>query len=444
MSEPKAPAQKDRVAGTWYLVRGGKTQQWDGKRLVCKHNILPSACRECGGGIFCEHGKRRTLCVSCKGGALCQHNRPKAFCALCKGSSFCLHGRLKYKCKECGGSAWCQHKRIKSSCKKCTPSFYCQHNRSKTQCTICAIGGSVCSHGKRKSHCLICDIAAHPEHWCTVCKSANVRNSRFKPVCGMCYRELHPDEPITRKYRFKENYLHQELLKVLQNQRVSYNQTVPGGATRRRPDWLIDRGTHVIIIECDEKQHSHVDTASDDERTMQLFQDAGSRPTVFLRFNPDGYTDRRGAKVKGCFEFTGDLLTDFNVNQEEFDKRFNELVEMIQYFTENIPDKNITIEYLFYDATGEEEDESDTEEVDEQSNELSDDENANDTPESKQHSEIQSELRVNSQQKRKLDNSSSESDSTQTTVSKKSRNSGKSNSILNYFAAADSSSNESS
>jgi len=56
-----------------------------------------------------------------------------------------------------------------------------------------------------------------------------------------------------------------------------------GGCSKMRPDVFIDKFTHVVIIECDENQHK--DTSCENKRTMELFQDFGNRPIVFIRFN---------------------------------------------------------------------------------------------------------------------------------------------------------------
>ena len=78
---------------------------------------------------------------------------------------------------------------------------------------------------------------------------------------------------------------------------VTYDKQVQGGCSRKRPDVLMDFLTHSIIIEVDETQHSSEEyCACENKRMMQIFQDLGSRPVVFIRFNPDKYTDRDGNK----------------------------------------------------------------------------------------------------------------------------------------------------
>jgi hypothetical protein len=47
-------------------------------------------------------------------------------------------------------------------------------------------------------------------------------------------------------------------------------------------------------IEIDENQHVAYDCSCENKRIMELSQDVGHRPIVFIRFNPDGYKDHKG------------------------------------------------------------------------------------------------------------------------------------------------------
>jgi hypothetical protein len=77
---------------------------------------------------------------------------------------------------------------------------------------------------------------------------------------------------------------------------------------------------------------------------MEIFQDCGNRPIVFLRFNPDSYEENY-IKYKGCFRPTSNGLS---VDEKEFDKRVKKLIERIDYHMKNIPIKEVTVEHFFY------------------------------------------------------------------------------------------------
>jgi hypothetical protein len=61
---------------------------------------------------------------------------------------------------------------------------------------------------------------------------------------------------------------------------------VPDGCSKRRPDILIDAGTHFIVVEVDELQHATYANRCEVGRMLQIAQDCGL-PTVFVRWNPD-------------------------------------------------------------------------------------------------------------------------------------------------------------
>ena len=65
------------------------------------------------------------------------------------------------------------------------------------------------------------------------------------------------------------------------------DKTINDGCSKRRPDLLLDFGYQIVIIEIDENQHNNYDCSCENKRIMELSQDLGHRPIVFIRFNPD-------------------------------------------------------------------------------------------------------------------------------------------------------------
>jgi hypothetical protein len=123
-----------------------------------------------------------------------------------------------------------------------------------------------------------------------------------------------------------------------------FDKRVEDGCSLRRPDVRIDFGTHTIDIECDENQHKWYNCET--KRMMEIFQDCGNRPIVFLRFNPDSYEDEEGERHSGCFTATP---TGLRV-EDEFQIRMEELCKRIEYYRHRIPEKEVTVEQFFYDA----------------------------------------------------------------------------------------------
>ena len=103
------------------------------------------------------------------------------------------------------------------------------------------------------------------------------------------------------------------------------------------------------MVECDEQQHRGY--SCETKRTMQLFQDCGYRPAVYIRFNPDSYLDTNGTRVHGCFH------EDRHVNGEtiltplpEWEKRVKELCSVFSSFITSPPHKEVTEVKLFYNT----------------------------------------------------------------------------------------------
>lgn len=127
------------------------------------------------------------------------------------------------------------------------------------------------------------------------------------------------------------------------------DKKIEDGCSRKRPDLLADFGTHIIIIEIDENKHSTYDCSCENKRLMMISQDVNHRPIIFIRFNPDGYVDKDGKKIKTCWkEGVKGIMVIKNDKKEEWNNRLNMLHEQIKYWVENPSNKMIEIIELFY------------------------------------------------------------------------------------------------
>jgi len=313
----RLPVRKiDREKGEKYWSKH-EIVIWGGKVLHCKHDKRKSQCKECGGISICEHNRQRSQCKECDGVSICEHNRQRS------------------KCKECGGVSICEHKRERSQCKECGGASICEHDRRRSKCKECG-GVSICIHKKHKSTCLEC--FSHPQNFCSICESVYTKNSPYRPLCYRCYCYTNPDGNIPRRYKMKENYVHDYLISKLSQYKIIHDKSVSGGCSRKQPDWLIDMFTHSVIIENDEDQHKNY--SCENKRMMELFTDLGSRPLVMIRFNCDKYHSR-----PSCFEFDKKNVI---IPTSEWESRRDVLIKSIIYNCENIPTKEISIDYLFY------------------------------------------------------------------------------------------------
>jgi len=315
-----------------------------GGSAFCKHDIRKSHCRECGGSAFCKHDKLKSRCKECGGSAFCEHNKFKSQCRECGGSAFCEHNKFKSQCKECGGSQICEHNKRKSECKECGGSRICKHNKRKSECKECR-GSQICKHDKYKSHCKECGGSA-------LCKSAHcptVGIPKYNGFCMPCCLSVHPEIEVSRNYKTKENDVVARIKQSFPSFTWVADKKVTDGCSRRRPDLLVDMGSHVVIVEVDENKHTDYDTTCEHKRLMELSQDVHHRPIIFIRFNPDAYTDQDGKTVKSCWKMNKlGVMQVPKSQQKEWDKRIDTLKKQIQFCIDTPSEKTIDIIELFY------------------------------------------------------------------------------------------------
>lgn len=305
---------------------------------ICPHEKLRSRCMDCNGSEICEHQRRRQICIECNGSQVCPHQLRKSRCAECNGTEICIHKNNKYICIECHGKNVCEHNKLQNQCTQCKGSLICEHGTRKSICKDCG-GAYVCEHEKQRNQCIICT----PSSACQHCQAISILSSHWKPFCFRCYCVLHPDAVIPRKFKLKENYVVEALKEQFQETvTMVIDKKVEGGCSRRRPDVSIDFGSHCLMIEIDEKQHSSY--ACEEKRMMDLFEDVGFRKIIFLRFNPDSYR-YHGTLYRSPFSYTPTGI--LKLNQEEFDRRMAELVARIRVHSQE-PAELFTVEFLFF------------------------------------------------------------------------------------------------
>jgi len=146
----------------------------------------------------------------------------------------------------------------------------------------------------------------------------------------------------------REMYMRRALVKAFPSIPFVFDKVINDGCHKRRPDMFVDCLTHVVICECDEKQHPVSRYPCESRRTMELFEDVARRPTVFVRLNPDSYISG-GKRIKGCFR------EDLNKDGEkvltplpEWKIRAEELCRVFGSALTTVPTREITDVRLFY------------------------------------------------------------------------------------------------
>ena len=236
----------------------------------------------------------------------------------------CMHGTVKYDCIQCRGTNVCIHDKLKKQCRQCNGVVFCTHDKRKSYCKYC--GGSM------------------------LCKSefCHTRgNKHYNMYCLTCTINLFPDMITKRNYKTKEKHVVDHIKSHFPNLTLIADRPVENSCSKKRPDLLVDMGSHIIIIEIDEFQHKNY--LCESKRTLELLQDLHFRNTVFIRFNPDEYVDESGKKIKSCwYNNKLGINTVVKTRENEWKSRLDILVNTIQYHIDNESTKNLEIIKLFF------------------------------------------------------------------------------------------------
>ena len=122
---------------------------------------------------------------------------------------------------------------------------------------------------------------------CDLCHLPGILRNGFCETC----------DPIKRKtYEHAKEIRVRDVLRANGIVFVSHDKVVEGGScVRYRPDFLLDAGTHFVIVEVDENQHQERACECEQTRMVNIAQALGLA-TVFVRYNPDRYDPGDGSK----------------------------------------------------------------------------------------------------------------------------------------------------
>ena len=221
---------------------------------------------------------------------------------------------------------------IHEGCKK-QPSFNYEGQTKALYCT---------THKKEGMRDIKHQTCFHD--WCSIRVG-----TKYEGYCLRCYIYTFPDKPVARNYKTKEKAVVDFVCERFPEHTWITDKKVNDGCSMRRPDILLDLGYQVLIIEIDENAHQDYDCSCENKRIMELSQDVGHRPIVFIRFNPDSY--RKGTiKIPSCWEqnMNGICVVKY---KEDWEYRLNTLEAQIKYWTSinNNTNKIIETIQLFYD-----------------------------------------------------------------------------------------------
>lgn len=186
------------------------------------------------------------------------------------------------------------------------------------------------------------------------CKTLNCGTraiDKYDGYCLPCHVHIHPDLPNSRNYKTKETAVSSSIKGAFPDISFTSDKRVLDGCSKRRPDDIVDLGTHLLIVETDETQHDKYECACENRRIMEISRDVGHRPIVFIRFNPDKYIDGSGNKIPSCWVLDGRGMAIVKKDRRvDWERRLLCLKEVIAYWLCNPPEKMVETVELFYDG----------------------------------------------------------------------------------------------
>jgi len=333
-------------------------------------NVIDKKCF-CGkqtSPLFNYEGLPGKYCGTCKLDGMINVKFSRCKCG--KSPSYNYEGLRAEFCSKCKKGDMIDMRHTRCVCGKFQANFNYEGLPGK-YCSICKLDDMINTHNK---NCITCN-KVQPTYnyeglqpkYCVLCKLTDmidVRHEKCKTLycnirvqdkydgyCMRCYMYLFPNKPVSKNYKTKETAVTEYILSQFSNVTWTTDKQIGDGCSKRRPDLLLDLGYQVIIVEIDENQHKRYDCSCDNKRLMEISQDLGHRPVIFIRFNPDDYYDKDGKKVKSCYDITKDTGMIKIVKKKEWLERLECLSSQVQYWINpyNKTDKTVEIIQLYYD-----------------------------------------------------------------------------------------------
>jgi len=226
-------------------------------------------------------------------------------CVKCKNTQSVFGTNKKdLYCKRCKNE---DMKNVKAKmCEKCDerqPTFNYKGIKPPRFCCGCKLDGMIDVVNPMCKSCGLFMVTKKP-NLCSYCKPKSTLREKTKEMLVVNY--------------FEENKIE-----------FVHNKSVGFVCGNYRPDVRIDAGTHIVVVEIDENQHSQYEDRCEISRMLNIYQAEGMR-CVFIRYNPDIF------RVKG------------NAKKVHRPIRLGLLLEYVNKYMNSIPDDELTVYRLFY------------------------------------------------------------------------------------------------
>ena len=323
-------------------------------------------CKKLTSPNFNYEGLRPKYCFECKLPDMVDTRNPKCACGSRPNFNF---ENLKPKfCAMCKVDGMIDLVHNMCVCGKAQPSFNYEGDIIAKYCIKCKLDGMISKNklcyckkvqpnfnyeGLHAKYCVQCkkdDMIDVNHKTCKTHLCPTRPQEKYEGYCLRCYIYNFPDKPVAKNYKTKEFAVVEFVKLWFPNFTWLADKQIKDGCSFKRPDLLLDLGYQIIIVEVDENQHNKYDCSCENKRLMELSQDLGHRPIIFIRFNPDDYININNDRVRSCWsitKITGIVKIEY---KKEWNNRLECLKEQINYWTkpENKTDKTLEIIQLFY------------------------------------------------------------------------------------------------
>lgn len=150
--------------------------------------------------------------------------------------------------------------------------------------------------------------------------------------------------------REKEDVVKEHLNKCFEQKYESHDRIPLHSCYKYRPDFVYDFVTHIAILEVDEHQHESYQCECEQKRMINLTQDFGGIPVVWIRFNPDSYKDNLGKTV--TTKIPGKIQTLISIMKSVQLHKPKVLCSAIYLFYNGFDQRNIKIEEIDLSSLG--------------------------------------------------------------------------------------------
>jgi hypothetical protein len=165
---------------------------------------------------------------------------------------------------------------------------------------------------------------------CKNCSNIEICNDE-----GLCFEYCINSDLFRRSKHHKELRVENLLRREIQEQPYACDKIIDSACNKKRPDLIYDCETHHLVVDIDEHQHDSYDRACEIIRMIEICQAVGM-PVIFIRYNPDNYTDSQ-----------------FKKNPIMKVKREQILVEWVRHCmtaSPRTPEEFLRVVYLFYNG----------------------------------------------------------------------------------------------